>query len=161
MKKKYNMTKYINIGSILLNVKELKQNHVWIDYIKNRNLTLRGQPDQTLFNIIIPDDKKNYLPFKFGGYTLFSTDNNFDNLTYDNYSLPSWFNSSLSSSLPENPKSEIGILLNLYNARFIHQFCGKWKHGLGLSIYRHLAKYFILLTGIGNEICREKPGYCK
>ena len=44
------MTKYLNIGSILLNVKELKKNHFWDIYTKNRNLILEGAPDQTLFN---------------------------------------------------------------------------------------------------------------
>jgi len=50
-KKRYNITKYINIGSMLLNIKKLKQNKFWLKYTKNRNLKLRGQPDQTLFNI--------------------------------------------------------------------------------------------------------------
>ena len=45
MKVKYNMTKYINIGSILLNIKKLKENNFWERYTNNRNLTLFGQPD--------------------------------------------------------------------------------------------------------------------
>ena len=50
MKIRYNMTKYLNIGSILLNVKALKQNNFWMNYTNNRYLQLFGQPDQTLFN---------------------------------------------------------------------------------------------------------------
>ena len=57
--KRTNITKYLNIGSILLNVNEFKKNKFWNLYTKNRNMTLFGQPDQTLFNIILPDDKKN------------------------------------------------------------------------------------------------------
>ena len=161
MKTRYNMSKYLNIGSILLNVKKLKQYNFWAKYCKKRYIPLMGAPDQTLFNIIIPDEKKNYLPFKFGGYTLFTNDQNYDNLSYIDYKFKAWFNSSLSSSLPDNPKSEEGILLNLYNPVFIHQFWGKWKIGDGLSIYRHLTKYFIKLTGISDEICKVKKGYCK
>ena len=160
MKLEYNITKYLNAGSLLLNVKLLKQNNFWENFTKNRYIKLRGAPDQTLFNIIIPDDKKNYIPFKFGGFSLFSSDNNYDSLIYDDFKFKSWFNSKLSLSLPDNPKSESGIILNLYNPSFIHQFYGKWKDGKGLSIYRLLAKYFILLTGISDEICTKKPGYC-
>ena len=156
----YNITKYINIGAVLLDVQKVKENNLWNNYVKNRYLKLEGQPDQTLFNIVVPDDKKNYLPFKFGGYTLFGSDEDYDLFNSINYGFKQWFNSSLSSSLPENPKSEKGILLNLYNPRFIHQFFGKWEKGNGLSIYRLLAKYFIIRAGIGDEICRKKPGYC-
>ena len=160
MKKTYNITKYINTGSLLLNIDELKKNNVWDKYTNNRNIKLCGMQDQTLFNIIIPDNKKNYLPFRFGGFTLFNNDTNSDSLNFINYHFKEWFNSNLSSYLPENPKSEKGILLNLYNPTFIHQFAGKWYRGKGLSIYRHLAKYFILLTGSSEEFCRKIPGYC-
>ena len=121
---------------------------------------MRGQPDQTLFNIIIPDKKKNYIPFKFGGYTLFSSDKNFDSSNFTNFQFKTWFKRNDSLYLPDNPKSEFGILANLYNPRFIHQFYGKWMLGKGLSIYRLLVKYFISLTGISDEICRMVPGYC-
>ena len=161
MKNSYNMTKYLNIGSLLLNITKLKENNFWDYYTKNRNIYLRGQPDQSLFNVLLPDDKKNYLPFKFGGYCLFKDDHNYDLLIYENFGLKNWFNSNISLSLPDNPKSEIGIILNLYNPSFIHQFYGKWSKGDGLSIYRHLAKYFILLTGISDEFCSKRPGYCQ
>ena len=160
IKTKYNQTKYVNIGSILLNVKKLKENNFWSTYTKNRNIELTGAPDQTLFNVLIPDDKKNYLPFKFGGYSLFTTDQNYDSLKYEPYGLKKFFTTPLVSSLPDNPGSESGIIFNLYNARFIHQFSGKWDKGDGLSIYRHLAKYFIMLAGVTDELCLKKPGYC-
>jgi len=160
MKVKYNLTKYINIGSLLLNVKELKQNNFYINFIKNRYLKLEGQPDQTLFNILIPDDKKNYLPLKFGGFSIISNDKNYDSLKFEDFKFKDWLNSSLSSSLPDKPNSEKEILANLYNPRFIHQFSGKWEKGEGLSIYRLLSKYFINLGGITEEICKKKPGYC-
>ena len=41
-KKRHNITKYINIGSMLLNIKKLKQNKFWLKYTKNINLKLRG-----------------------------------------------------------------------------------------------------------------------
>ena len=157
---RYNITKYINIGSILLNIKYFKQNNFWSKYTSSRNLTIIGKPDQTLFNILLPDEKKDYLPFKFGGFTLFHSDKNFDKRIFDEYGYNSFFKSNLSLLFPDNPKSDVGIIFNLYNPVFIHQFYGKWKLGKGLSIYRHLVKYFILLTGISKEICKKYPGYC-
>ena len=161
MKVKYNITKYINIGSVLINVKKYKKNKIWIKYIKNRNITLKGQPDQTLINIIIPDSEKNYIPFKFGGICLFPNDKYSDSLIFPNFlGYKNWINTTLSETLPDNPKSMIGILLQLYNPRFIHQFYGKWEEGYGLSIYRLLAKYFMLLSGISTQLCKKKPKYC-
>ena len=160
MEVKYNITKYLNVGSLLLNVKKIRENNFWLNFTKNRYIELVGQPEQTLFNIIIPDDKKNYIPFKFGGFTLFRNDSEYESLHYLPCGFTYFFNSNLSSFLPENPKSKIGLISQLYNPVFIHQFYGKWKNGEGLTIYRHLTKYFISLTGISEEICKEKPGYC-
>ena len=160
MNNKYNISKYVNIGSILINVKEFKLNHLWKKFVKNKNLNLEGQPDQTLFNIIVPDDKKNYLPLKFGGFSIISSNENYDSLKFEDFKFKDWLNNSLSSSLPDKPNSEKEILVNLYNPRFIHQFYGKWEKGEGLSIYRLLSKYFINLAGITEEICKKKPGYC-
>lgn len=158
---KYNKTKYVNIGSILLDVKKFKENNIWINFVNHRNLTIEGQPDQTLFNIIIPDSKKNYLPFKFGGFCFFLNDKNYDSFTFYDFGLKDWLNSNLSNYLPQKPSSIIGIILNLYNPIYIHQFHGKWEKGDGLTIYRLLAKYFIDLAGINEDICKKKPGYCK
>ena len=161
MKVKYNITKYINIGSILLDVKKLKEINFWNKYTNSRHLIVKGAPDQTLFNIVVPDNKKNYLPFKFGGFSLFSSDNNYDSQLFEPFGFKKWLNDSQSSSLPEKPKSEKEIIFYLYNPRFIHQFSGKWNKGRGLSIYRLLAKYFILLAGISSELCKKNKGYCE
>ena len=160
MQSKYNRSKYVNIGSILLNVKKLKQKNFWKKYVSSRYLPLIGAPDQSLFNILVPDNKKNYLPFKFGGWSVFSSDKKFDLSIIEDFGLINWLNSSLSNSLPEHPNSFNELLSQLYNPRFFHQFLGKWEYGKGLSIYRLLAKYFISLAGIKDEICQKKKGYC-
>ena len=160
MKVKYNITKYINIGSILVNVKKLKEINFWNTFTSNRNIKTIGAPDQTLFNIVMPDNKKNYLPFKFGGFALFKNDKEYDSKIHINYHYKKFLNSNQSLTQPEKPKNEEGILYDFFNPVFIHQFAYKWKNGGGLSIYRLLNKYFILLTGIGDEICEKKPGYC-
>ena len=70
--------------------------------------------------------------------------------------------SNLSNSWPENPKSLLNITAQFLNPVYIHVMCGKgkWSLGRGLSIYRHLVKYFIKMAGIWDELCKKKPGYC-
>ena len=155
-----NLTKYINIGSILLNVDEFKKNHFWDLYTKNRDIEKGGQPDQTLFNLLLPDDKKNYFPFRFGIPCILSNDETSDKLKFIDFKFPNWLNSSLSNLLPEKPKSEREILAQTYNPLFIHQYNEKWAKGRGLSIYRYLSKYFINVAGIKEELCKSVPGYC-
>ena len=75
--------------------------------------------------------------------------------------IEKWLNSSLSISLPENPKEKYKYISQLFNPVFIHQTAVKWKLGGGLSIYRNLAKYYIKLSGIWDELCLIEPGYCK
>jgi len=156
----YNFKKYINIGSILINVKKLKQNNFWENYTKNRYLKLRGPADQTLFNIVVPDEKKGYFPFRFGGYTILCNDIDSDNLKFHDYGLKNWLKSKLSNSMPEKPENLFKLISQLYNSYFIHQFCYKWYKGNGLSIYRNLVKYYIKLAGIWKELCNKNRGYC-
>ena len=155
-----NIKKYLNIGSILLNVNELKKNNFWEIYVKNRNIPKGGMPDQTLFNLLVPDNKKDYFPFRFGVFSLFCSDYNSDRMKWRNFNFDRWLNSELSENFPQKPSSEIGILAQSYNPLFIHQFCDKWSDGGGLTIYRHLAKYFLNISGVKEELCKKKPGYC-
>lgn len=145
----YKKRKYVNIGSILLNVKELKKNKFWEKYTKSRNLKLFGAPDQTLFNIIIPDNKIGYIPFRFGGFVMINSDKNFDTFMKNS---PNFF--------PKNKKDEKKLITEYSDPLFIHQFFGKWAKGNGLSIYRNLAKYFMQISGIFKDLCEKKPGYC-
>lgn len=74
--------------------------------------------------------------------------------------MSKWLMSELGNSLPEYKKNESNYIVQLFNPVFIHQFSEKWKNGSGLSIYRNLAKYFINLAGISDELCKLEPGYC-
>ena len=159
--KKYNKKIYINIGSILLNVKELKKNNFFDYYIKHRNLKLHGAPDQALFNILVPDNKLSYFPFRFGGIIPFPSDFHSDKLQTTLWGIEEWLHSNLSNILPENPKDKYKYISQLLNPVFVHQISKKWKKGKGLSIYRSLAKYYIKLSGIWDDLCLIEPGYCK
>jgi hypothetical protein len=139
--KKYNKKIYINIGSILLK--------------------LIGARDQALFNALVPDNKLNYFPFRFGGIIPFPNDTYSDKLKIRLWGIEKWLKSNLSSILPENPKEKYKYIAQLFNPIFVHQISYKWKRGSGLSIYRNLVKYYIKLAGIWNELCLIEPGYCK
>ena len=158
--KRYKIKAYMNIGSILLNINELKRNNFWDNFTKNKHLKFQGPPDQDLFNIIVPDDKKGYFPFRFGGIITIKNDENSDKLKFFDPSFEKFFKSHLGKDYPENPKSQIAMVAQMHNPVFIHQFNKKWETGSGLKIYRHLAKYFMLLGGIKDELCTKKPGYC-
>lgn len=159
MNRKYNLTKYVNIGSLLINVKKLKINQFWNLYTKNKNLKLSGAKDQSLFNILIPDKYKDYIPFKFGGLSPFMNDKNSDKLLFSDHGQKKLLKSKI--NLPFSKDTHLQITAQLYNPVFIHQWKGKWFKGNGLSIFRNLAKYFINLAGIWNEVCKTIPGYCK
>ena len=141
-------------------MKELKKNDFWNTYIKNRNLDCPGAPDQTLFNIVFPDDKKGYFPFRFGGFLTLSDDEKSDFLKFVDYGYKDWLVSDLAKDFPENPKNHVTLIAQIFNSVFVHQFNRKWDQGSGLTIYRHLAKYFMFLGGIWDELCYKKPGYC-
>ena len=131
----------------------MKKNNFFDLYSKNRNLKLIGAPDQELFNILVQDNKLGYIPFRFGSLAPFFTDFDSNQLKVNILGIEKWLNSSLSISLPENPKEKYKYISQLFNPVFIHQTAVKWKLGGGLSIYRNLAKYYIKLSGIWDELC--------
>ena len=109
-----------------------------------------GSPDQTLFNIVVPDNKIGYFPFRFGGFVMINSDKAFDDFMKNSLNI-----------FPQNKTDEIKLITQYSNPLFIHQFFGKWSRGLGLSIYRNLVKYFMKISGIWEDLCSKKPGYCK
>ena len=143
---------------MLKNLKNLILDEKWLQ--KWRYLKIYGAKDQTLFNIVSPDDKKGFLPFKFGGYSILKNDKDSEEFKFTKNGYNNWLNSELANILSGKIHTELDILCKLFNPYYIHAFDGKWFKGQGLSIYRHLAKYFIKLTDIWDELCEKSPGYC-
>ena len=139
----------------------MKKHHFWDYYLSKRNLKIEGAPDQSLFNILVPDNKKNYFPVRLGGICIFNNDKDFDKMIFNDFGIGNWLTSELANSFPENPKNINIYAIQLFNSLFIHQFSEKWNKGSGLSIYRNLAKYFIKIAGIWDELCLIEKGYCK
>ena len=133
---------------------------IWnIIYINNRNLSLSGITDQTLFNIVIPDDKKGYLPLKFGGSTFLINDNYSDYLNYDS-EYKNWLTIELDKDFSKFKESHTTMINQIYNSVVIHQLLQKCNKENENSIYKHLLKYFIRLGDISDEFCEKKSCYC-
>jgi len=48
--------------------------------------------------MVVQDDKKNYLPFKFGGFSIIRSEQNYKSHVFENFKFKNWLCSSLSSS---------------------------------------------------------------
>ena len=156
-KKKYK--KYINTGSILINVKKVKISNIYKECVKHKDQYYNHVGDQDLLNDIA-FGKVGYLPIKFGACSPYKTDKDSDKLIYKipNRRLISFY---LKSNYTYIPKEYIKIIQLFYNPIIIHQFNGKWMKGLGMTVYRRLAQYYIRLAGIWDEMCNDIPAYCK
>lgn len=156
-KKKY--LKYINTGSILINVKKYKLENIYEKCVKNKDVYHSQIGDQDLLNDIL-FGKIGYLPMKFGVRPPYSIDADSDIVSeYNPYSYYAQIYSKF--NFPFNPKRISKFIQLGYNPIIIHQFNGKWMYGKGLTVYRRIAQYYIKIAGIWKEMCKEFPGYCK
>lgn len=157
LKKKIFQT-YINTGSILINVKKVKIEKIYKKCIQNKHKYKSAIGDQDLLNDIA-FGKVGYLPMRFGICSPYRNDKDSDKPLLE---LPYQFyiNAYLNNKYPYISKNPTKIIQVGYNPIVIHQWNGKWMSGLGLSIYRRLAQYYIRLSGIWNEMCQKLPGYC-
>jgi len=156
-KKKY--LKYINTGSILINVKKYKLENIYEKCVKNKGAYHNQIGDQDLLNDIL-FGKVAYLPMKFGIRPPYRIDSDSDIVSkYNPYSYYTKVYSRF--DIPFDPKIISKFIQLGYNPIVIHQFNGKWMYGKGLTIYRRIAQYYIRMAGIWNEMCKEFPGYCE
>ena len=154
-KKKY--LRYINTGSILINVTKYKLENIYKKCVKKKDFYHNHVGDQDLLNDIL-FGKVGYLPFKFNIIPPYRNDS--DIALKDNpYNYH--FKSYLKVNYSFIPKNISKFNQLLYNPIIIHQIYGKWMKGGGLTVYRRIAKYYIKMAGIWNEIYKEFPGYCK
>jgi lipopolysaccharide biosynthesis glycosyltransferase len=156
-KKKY--LRYINTGSILINVKKYRHENIYEKCVKNKGEYHSDIGDQDLLNDIL-FGKVGYLPMKFGLRAPYYNDNKSDIVLEDNPYI--FYTRSYSKvNYTFNPQKINKFIQLGYNPIVIHQFNGKWMYGKGMTIYRRLAQYYIRMAGIWNEICIEFSGYCQ
>ena len=156
-KKKFDV--YINLGSFLVDVKSVKLEKMYEKFVKYKNVYHNFVGDQNLLNDIA-FGKIGYYPFKFGLASPYYSDKDSDNPPKDNiFSFIK--NIKYKEIFTFIPKDEKELINKGYSPFVIHQWNGKWMYGLGLTIYRRLAQYYIRYAGIWNEMCKTFPGYCK
>jgi lipopolysaccharide biosynthesis glycosyltransferase len=151
--------KYINSGSMLVDVVKVKKNDLYSKYVKYKDIYKNSYVgDQHLLNDI-SIGKIGYLPMKFGVRSPYKNDNDSDKPLYSNPFEP-YIKPYLKSNYSHIPKKKNEIIQLGYNPIIIHQWNGKWMYGQGMTIYRRLAQYYIKLAGIWDELCGKYPGYC-
>jgi lipopolysaccharide biosynthesis glycosyltransferase len=153
--KKY--LKYINTGSILINVKRYKIENIYEKCVQNKTAYNGPNGDQDLLNDIL-FGKVGYLSRNYGFRSLFRDNKELDAILRIKF-FGSYSSNSQAKYLFKTKIYKESILLGL-NPMIIHQFNGKWMYGKGLTIYRRLAQYYIKLAGVWNEMCKQFPGYC-
>ena len=151
---------YVNTGSLLVDVKKAKSEKIYEKIVENKNLYKPSELfDQDFLNDV-GYGKIGYLPMKFGLKGPFSEDKYSDSppnrTDYDDALEKAKYKEKY--NLPKNQEE---MVPQAYNPVVIHQWNGKWVQGLGLSIYRRIAQYYIRLSGIWDEICTEYLGICK
>ena len=149
--------KYINTGSILINVKRYKIENIYEKCVQNKTAYNDSNGDQDLLNDIL-FGKVGYLPRNYGFRSIFRENSELDAVLKNKF-----FGNYTSNSMEKylfKPKIYKECILLGFNPLIIHQFNGKWMYGKGLTIYRRLAQYYIKLAGVWNEMCKQFPGYC-
>ena len=155
-KKKFDI--YINIGSFLIDVKLVKQEKMYEKFVKYKYAYNTSIGDQNLLNDIA-FGRIGYYPLKFGLASPYDNDKDTDNPPKHN--LFSFIkNIKYKKKFTFIPKNEKELIKKGYSPFVIHQWNGKWMFGLGLTIYRRLAQYYIRYAGIWDEMCQIFPGYC-
>ena len=153
---KKNFTTYINTGSMLVNVKKIKEEKIYEKYKKYKSIYKSAVGDQDLLNDVALG-KISFLPLKFGICSPYKNDKDSDK-PLNEYPYKHYIRGFLYNKFPYISKNR--IIQFGYNPMVIHQFNGKWMFGKGLTIYRRLAQYYIKLAGIWDELCLKFPGYC-
>ena len=150
---------YINTGSFLVDVKKVKSERIYEKIVENKNVY---QPSEFFEQDILNDiayGKIGYLPMRFGLKGPFSEDKYSDSPNRTDYS--NTLEKAKYKDKYNLPKNDNEMVPQSFNPVVIHQWNGKWIDGLGLTIYRRIAQYYMRFSGIWDEICPEYPGLCK
>jgi len=156
-KKPYDV--YINIGHFLLNVKKIKKENMYNQYLKYKSVYHDIMADQNLLNDVA-QNKIGYLPVRFGLFAPFIKDKDSDDPKVINQYEVHKMTEKLKNKFPYIPKNASDFFRQSYNPVVIHQWNGKWAKGKGLSIFRRLVTCYMKLAGIYDELCKKIPLYC-
>ncbi len=154
---------YINIGHFLLNVKKIREQNMYAQFLKYKNVYKNMIVDQDLMNDVA-QDKIGYLPVRFGLFSPFRNDKDSDNPKvrnqYEFYQMGEKLK-KLKNKFPYIPENSKDFFRQSYNPVVIHQWNGKWGGGRGISLFRRLATCYMKYAGVYDELCKKIPLYCK
>jgi len=152
---------YINIGHFLLNVKKIREQNMYAQFLKYKDAYKNIIADQDLMNDVA-QNQIGYLPVRFGLFSPFIDDKDSDDPKINNqYEIYKMDEKKLKNKFPYLPKNTSDYFRQSYNPVVIHQWNGKWGEGHGLSIYRRLANCYMRYAGIYDELCEKIPLFCK
>ena len=151
---------YINAGNYLIDVEKVKKRNMYNLYLKYKNVYPPPFAEQQMINDI-NYGKIAYLPVEFGLVQPYNNDI-FLHKRKNKMAFYDCYNYTIISNTSSFiPKTYYDFLHGAFNPIIVHSYNGKWAKGKGMNIYRKLCQYFIELSGLKKEICRNRPGYCK
>ena len=151
---------FISVGSFLVDVKKVKEENMYEKFKANKSVYSSAVGDQDLLNDLA-FGKITYFPYKFGMISPFFNDHDAEIAKRGNmYSRYAGKLQHYVGRFNFIPKNEMDFLKMGYGPSVIHHMHSKWMFKSGLTVYRRLAQYYIKLSGIWEEICKEYPGYC-
>ena len=154
------MSFFINVGNYLIDVDKVKKKNMYKLFLKYKSVYPPPFAEQQMINDI-NNGEIGYLPVEFGLVPPYNNDKLFHKRKnkkafYDCYNY-----TIISNTSDFIPKTYYEFLHGAFNPIIVHSYNGKWVKGKGMNIYRKLCQYFIELSGMKKEICKNRPGYCK
>jgi lipopolysaccharide biosynthesis glycosyltransferase len=150
---------YINGGNYLIDVKKVKLINMYEKFIKYKNIYNPIFAEQDMLSDLAYGHV-GYLLIRFGLISPYYNDTQSDNPPFKTF-----FQAIKLKKIDKNysyiPHNFNEYNLQAFNPVIAHHWNAKWMDGNGMSIYRRLVQYYILLAGISEETCKKFPGYCK
>ena len=120
-------------------------------FLENKNVYPKTHViDQDILNDVA-FGKVGYLPIRFGLISPFSNDYESD---YPPFKTDfSYFAKRNFDQYPYIPKNQNEVNSQAFNPVVVHHWNGKWLNGIGLTVYKRIAQYYIRYSGIWDEMC--------
>ena len=150
---------YINGGNYLIDVKKVKLINMYEKFKKYKSIYNPIFAEQDMLSDLAYGHV-GYLPIRFGLISPYYNDTQSDNPPFKTFfqAIKLKYIDKNYSYIPHNFNE---YNLQAFNPVIAHHWNAKWMDGNGMSIYRRLVQYYILLAGIWEETCKKFPGYCK
>ena len=149
--------KYINIGSMLINLTKLRDDNMYNVFVnKIIDMDQKRTIDELLINRVC---KVGFVEMKYGAIPPFESDDSSDKYKITVHAEHILVDENTNKQYPYTASDTKDWIIKTYNYAVIHSWNAKWKNGKGMSIHRRLAQYYIKLAGIWDIVCNDKSIY--